>query len=363
MRIKVAIVGLGNCASALIQGIEYYRHSSGSHIGLMNYNVGGYTPEDIEIVAAFDVDKRKVGLDIAEAIFMPPNCTKKLVDTLPLTGVAVSMGKIFDGIAPHMSDYEDKQTFLPSSAPEANQAEVVAILKQSGAQILVNYLPVGSSQATYFYTECALAAGLAMINNIPVFIASDPVWSKKFEEKKLPLIGDDIKSQIGATIVHRTLVNLFCKRGVNILRTYQLNTGGNTDFLNMLDRNRLASKKKSKTKSVQAMFTKELDKENIHIGPSDYVPWQGDNKVCFIRIEGEIFGEVPINLELRLSVEDSPNSAGVAIDMIRCAKIALDRNIHGVIHPPSMYFCKHPPIQSNDDDAYHQLNKFINMDN
>lgn len=363
MKIKIAIVGLGNCASSLIQGIEYYRRTPDQQIGLMNYDLGGYKPDDIQVVAAFDIDKRKVGLDIAQAIFMPPNCTKKLVDTVPLTGVTVSMGKILDGIAPHMQDYEEHQTFIPSLAEEPTKEQVVNILKQSGAQILVNYLPVGSREATYFYTECALEAGLGMVNNIPVFIASDPFWSKKFEDKKLPIIGDDIKSQIGATIIHRTLVNLFSQRGVNILKTYQLNTGGNTDFLNMLDRNRLASKKKSKTESVKAMLTKELHKDNIHIGPSDYVPWQGDNKVCFIRIEAEVFGAVPINLELRLSVEDSPNSAGVAIDTIRCAKLALDRKVSGVIHPASMYFCKHPPIQSNDDDAYHRLNEFINMGN
>ena len=359
--INIAIIGLGNCASSLIQGIEYYRQFPSNHnnVGLMNYEIGGYKPEDIKVVAAFDIDKRKVGLDISQAIFAPPNCTYKIGDKIPLSGVTVSMGNILDGVAPHMKDYDESQTFCPASKPQPSKDEVVQILKNSGADILVNYLPVGSSQAAYFYAECALDARLAMINNIPVFIASDPVWSKKFADKKLPIIGDDIKSQLGATIVHRCLADLFSKRGVKILKTYQLNTGGNTDFLNMLDRSRLASKKKSKTEAVQSVLATALEKDNIHIGPSDYVPWQKDNKICFLRMEAEIFGGVPIDLELRLSVQDSPNSAGVAIDMIRCAKLALERDLGGVIHPPSMYFCKHPPIQSTDDEAYNELQKFI----
>ena len=362
MSIKIAIVGLGNCASSLIQGIEYYRQNPNhNNIGLMNDDLGGYKPQDIEVVAAFDIDKRKVGLDVSEAIFMPPNCTFRLIESLPSTGVKVTMGNILDGVAPHMKDHEEDKTFLPSSSAQATKEEVVDILLKTKVDVLLNYLPVGSSEATYFYTECALEAGVAMINNIPVFIASDSIWAKKFEEKNLPIIGDDIKSQLGATILHRCLVDTFSKRGVKILKTYQLNTGGNTDFLNMLDRSRLASKKKSKTQAVQSVIKEPLEKDDIHIGPSDYVPWQKDNKICFIRIEAEIFAGVPIELECRLSVQDSPNSAGVAIDMIRCAKLALHRGLGGVIHPASMYFCKHPPVQSTDDEAYQALQAFIHQ--
>ena len=258
-----------------------------------------------------------------------------------------------------MADYNEDRTFLPSDLPEADQDAVVATLKASGAQILLNYLPVGSEMATRFYAECALEAGTAFINNIPVFIASDMEWAKKFALKKIPLIGDDIKSQLGATITHRVLTDLFKKRGVQLDRTYQLNTGGNTDFLNMLNRKRLSSKKKSKTEAVQSVTAERLVDENIHIGPSDYVPWQNDNKVCFIRMEGRMFGDVPIELELRLSVQDSPNSAGVAIDSIRCAKLALDQNIGGVLEAPSAYFCKHPPSQFSDDEAFRMTEAFI----
>jgi myo-inositol-1-phosphate synthase len=360
-KIKIAVVGIGNCASSLIQGIEYYRHKEdGEQIGLMHYDLGGYRPQDIEVVAAFDIDKRKVGKDLAEAIFSLPNCTTVFCNGVPPNGVKVHMGRIMDGFCEHMKDYDEKHTFLPANEPEPSKEDVVRVLKESRAEIFVNYLPVGSEEATRFYADCALEAGVGFINNIPVFIASDPTWAARFEERNLPLIGDDIKSQLGATIVHRVLTNLFMNRGVKLERTYQLNTGGNTDFLNMLDRSRLKSKKKSKTESVQSQLGEErLNKENIHIGPSDWVAWQKDNKVCFIRMEGKLFGEVPMNLELRLSVEDSPNSAGVAIDSIRCAKLALERGQGGVLEAPAAYFCKHPPRQYSDNEAYHMTEAFI----
>jgi len=359
-KIKIAIAGLGNCASSLVQGIYYYRDKSPQDaIGLMHWEIGGYTPADIEVVAAFDIDKRKVGQDVNSAIFSDPNCTKMFCDHLPASGVIVQMGRILDGIADHMKEYEDRYTFLPADLPEPSLEEVVAILKKSGAEILLNYMPVGSEKAARFYAECALQAGVALVNNIPVFIASDPEWARRFAEKNVPLIGDDIKSQLGATITHRVLTDLFSKRGVKMERTYQLNTGGNTDFLNMLNRHRLKSKKKSKTEAVQSVAARRLENENIHIGPSDYVPWQKDNKICFIRMEGKLFGNVPMNLELRLSVEDSPNSAGVAIDSLRCAKLALERGEGGVLEAPSAYFCKHPPRQFTDDEAYQMLENFI----
>ena len=359
-KIKIAIAGLGNCASSLVQGIHYYQDKGPDDaIGLMHWEIGGYTPADIEVVAAFDIDKRKVGQDVNSAIRSDPNCTQVFCDHLPTSGVTVQMGRILDGIADHMKEYEDRYTFLPADRPEPSLEEVVAILKKSGAEILLNYMPVGSEKAAFFYAECALQAGVAFVNNIPVFIASDPQWARRFAEKNLPLIGDDIKSQLGATITHRVLTDLFKKRGVKMERTYQLNTGGNTDFLNMLNRHRLRSKKKSKTEAVQSVTARRLKNENIHIGPSDYVPWQKDNKICFIRMEGKLFGDVPMNLELRLSVEDSPNSAGVAIDSLRCAKLALERSEGGVLEAPSAYFCKHPPRQFNDDEAYQMLENFI----
>ncbi len=362
-KIRIGIVGVGNCASSLIQGIHYYRDKDPEDaIGLMHWEIGGYRPYDIEVVAAFDIDKRKVGKDLKDAIFAPPNCTKIFCPDIPNQGVRVHMGKVLDGFSDHMKDYEDKYTFVLSEEEEPKKEDVVRILKESGVEILLNYLPVGSEEATRFYAECALQAGVAFINNIPVFIASTPMWAARFKEKNLPLIGDDIKSQIGATITHRILTDLFKKRGVKLERTYQLNTGGNTDFLNMLNRHRLASKKKSKTEAVQSVTAKRLESENIHIGPSDYVPWQKDNKICFIRMEGKIFGDVAIDLELRLSVEDSPNSAGVAIDAIRCAKLALERGQGGVLIGPSAYFCKHPPQQFTDDEAYRMVEEFINQE-
>jgi len=359
-KIRIAIVGVGNCASSLLQGIEYYKDkASDNHCGLMHWEIAGYRPFDIEAVVAFDIDERKVGLDLNEAIFAPPNCTKTICAELPPSGVKVQMGAILDGCSEHMRDYPPSQAFIPGSQAQPDQDQVIALLRDSGAQILLNYLPVGSEAATRFYAECALKAGLAFINNIPVFIVSDPEWAARFAEQNLPLVGDDIKAQLGATITHRILVDLFEKRGVKIERTYQLNTGGNTDFLNMLNRKRLVNKKSSKTEAVQSAMSRPLDSENIHVGPSDYVPWQKDNKVCFLRIEGKLFGDMPMNLELRLSVEDSPNSAGVAIDAIRCCKLALDRGIGGALLSPSAFFMKHPPQQFGDDLAYQMTKEFI----
>jgi len=362
-KIKIAVVGVGNCASSLVQGLYYYQDKSPQEaIGLINWEIGGYRPFDIEVVAAFDIDERKVGKDVNEAVFALPNNTVVFCGNLPKTGVKVSMGKILDGFSEHMKDYDDKFTFVPAKLPEPEIDDVVAILKKSGAEVLMNYLPVGSEEATKFYAECALQAGLGFVNCIPVFIASNPVWAARFKAKNLPIIGDDIKAQLGATITHRVLTDIFNKRGVKLDRTYQINTGGNTDFMNMLNRHRLSSKKISKTQAVQSVAGTPLDKENIHIGPSDYVPWQKDNKVCFLRMEGRMFGDVPLNIELRLSVEDSPNSAGVAIDSIRCCKLALERGVGGILYGPSAFFKKHPPKQYTDDEAYQMTQAFINGD-
>jgi myo-inositol-1-phosphate synthase len=317
--VRLAVVGVGNCCSSLLQGINHYKeYGRNETVGLMHWDLGGYKPQDIEVVAAFDIDRRKVGKDVAQAIFQAPNCTKVFSADVPLTGVRVRMGRVLDGCSEHMHDYDEGCTFVIADEREPEKEDVVAVLRETSADILVNYLPVGSERAARFYVECALEAGVALVNNIPVFIASDPEWVRRFEEKGLPLIGDDIKSQMGATIIHRTLVDLFKKRGVKLERTYQINTGGNTDFLNMLNRERLVSKKTSKTEAVQSMAAIRLKEQDIHVGPSDYVPWQKDNKVCFIRVEGRLFGGVPMNIELRLSVEDSPNSAGIVLDGVRC---------------------------------------------
>ena len=359
-KIRIAIAGVGNCASSLVQGIYYYRDKKPEDaIGLMHWDIGGFTPGDIEVVAAFDIDKRKVGIDVSDAIFSGSNCTRVFCPEVPKTGVQVHMGRILDGYSEHMKDYDDEYTFVLAAEPEPGKTEVTNILRETRTDILLNYMPVGSDDAARFYAECALDAGVAFINNIPVFIASNPEWARRFKEKNVPLIGDDIKSQLGATITHRILTDLFKKRGVKLERTYQLNTGGNTDFLNMLNRHRLVSKKKSKTEAVQAVAAHRIENRNIHIGPSDYVPWQKDNKVCFIRMEGKLFGDVSMDLELRLSVEDSPNSAGVAIDALRCAKLALDCGQGGVLEAPSAYFCKHPPRQYTDDEAYQMIENFI----
>lgn len=359
--IRIAIAGIGNCASALIQGIHYYtpERCREGVVGLMHREIGGYLPSDIEVVAAFDVDVRKVGTDVNRAIFSKPNCTKIFQSDIPDSGVIVRMGQVLDGISEHMADFADDRTFLRSDAKELTKEEIVAELKRSGAEILLNYMPVGSEQAARFYAECALEAGVGFINNMPVFIASDKSFADRFKARNLPIIGDDIKSQFGATITHRVLTDLFSKRGVKLQRTYQLNTGGNTDFLNMKNQQRLVSKKKSKTEAVQSVAHKRIEDDNIHVGPSDYVPWQNDNKVCFLRMEGLLFGDIPMDLELRLSVEDSPNSAGVVIDMIRCCKLALQSGVGGVLEGPSAYFCKHPPVQYTDDDGYQMVEAFI----
>ena len=360
--INIAIIGVGNCASSLVQGLSHYRAESNDHLGLMHWDLGGYRPSDIQLVAAWDIDRRKVGQDVAQAIFAKPNCTQIFCRDVPDEGVTVEMGRILDGYADHMADYPDDRTFLLAEEAQPSRSDIVNRLREAKVDVLLNYLPVGSQQATEFYAQCALEAGVAFVNNIPVFIASDPEWASRFESAGVPIIGDDIKAQLGATIVHRVLTDLFAKRGVKLDRTYQLNTGGNTDFLNMSNRTRLKSKKISKTEAVQSVAETRLEDENIHIGPSDYVAWQNDNKVCFLRMEGQLFGGVPMNVELRLSVEDSPNSAGVAIDMIRCAKLALDRGIGGPVHPAAAYFCKHPPQQMTDDRAHEALEAFINGD-
>lgn len=358
--INVAIVGVGNCASSLVQGIAHYQNGGANEqIGLMHWSLGGYRPSDMRIVAAWDVDERKVGRDVSEAIFAAPNCTAIFCRHVPAIGTIVRKGRRLDGIAEHMFSHAAERSFLLSKADEPDKAAVVGELVASGADVLMNYLPVGSQEATEFYADCAIEAGVAFVNCIPVFIASNPQWASRFEAANVPVIGDDIKAQLGATIVHRVLTDLFRKRGVRLDRTYQLNTGGNTDFLNMSNRTRLSSKKISKTEAVQSVAEHRLDDDNIHVGPSDYVPWQNDNKVCFLRMEGQLFGGVPMNLEMRLSVEDSPNSAGVAIDMIRCAKLAKDRGIGGAIGAASAWFCKHPPVQMTDDEACAAVEAYI----
>ena len=356
-KIKIAIIGVGNCASSLIQGIHYYKDKNPKDaIGLMNWDIDGYKPYDIEVVAAVDIDKRKVDKDVSEAIFAKPNCTTVFYKDTPKTGINVAMGKLLDGIGQHMKEFPEDQIFIAS---EEKEADIVDILTKSGAEIALNYLPVGSEEATRFYVNCCLEAKVAFINCVPVFIASSKEFAERFKQKNLPIIGDDIKAQLGATITHRTLAKLFADRGVKLDRTYQLNTGGNTDFLNMLAQERLKSKKISKTEAVQSVLNKPLEPENIHIGPSDYVSWQKDNKVCFLRMEGRVFGDVPMNLELRLSVEDSPNSAGCAIDAIRCCKVALDRRIGGILSSISAYTMKHPPQQFPDNKARDMVREFI----
>jgi len=361
-KIKIAIAGVGNCAASLIQGIEYYRsHANGGikeeeHLGLMNYDLGGFKPEDIEVVAAFDIDKRKVGERFDVALNAKPNCVLPLFTDIPKSKVKVEMGPVLDGFSEHMESYPADRTFVVADKKPVN---VEKVLKASGAEMMINYLPVGSQKAVEFYAEACLKTGVSLINCMPVFIVSNPRWAKRFEEKRIPCIGDDIKAQIGATITHRTLAKLFADRGVKIDRTYQLNTGGNTDFLNMLNRTRLESKKISKTEAVQSQLTTRIADDNIHIGPSDYVPWQNDNKVCYLRMEGRGFAGFPMNLEMRLSVEDSPNSAGCAIDAIRCCRLARDRKIGGPLISISSYTMKHPPKQIPDTEARDLVKKFI----
>ena len=355
--IKVAIAGVGNCASSLVQGVEYYRNRQGEALdGVMRQSIGGYSCGDVEFVAAFDIDRRKVGHPLEEAIFAKPNCTRIFQSALPVSNVIVQAGPVLDGIAPHMADYPDDTAFRSA---DIEPTDVAAALRTSGAEVLVCYMPVGSEQAVKHYAQACLDAHVAMINCVPVFLASDPDWAQKFWDAGIPIVGDDIKSQVGATIVHRALARLFADRGVSLDRTYQLNTGGNTDFLNMLERSRLNSKKISKTESVQSQLDERLDARDIHIGPSDYVAWQKDNKVCFIRMEGRGFGDSPMELELRLSVQDSPNSAGVVIDAVRCVKLALERGEAGPLEAPSAYYMKSPPRQIRDSIAREACNAFI----
>jgi len=359
-KIRVAIVGVGNCASSLIQGVAYYRsldeNDPDKSLGLMHYSLGGYRPGDIEFVAAFDIDQRKVDRPLKEAVAAPPNCTKVITNSLPDMPVTVMMGNILDGVSAHMKSFPAERRFIPA---RRKPCDVAKVLRQTESDILISYLPVGSEKATAYYAEACLNSGVSFINCVPVFIASHKSWARRFERKRIPIIGDDIKSQIGATIIHRALTRLFEDRGVRIDNTYQLNVGGNTDFLNMLNRSRVKSKKISKTEAVQSQMDSPLSADHIHIGPSDYVPWLNDNKICFLRMEGRGFGHIPVHLELRLSVEDSPNSAGVVIDALRCCKIARDRGVGGVLISPSAYFMKHPLIQFPDDKARAMVEAFI----
>jgi len=355
--IRLAIAGVGNCASALIQGLHHYRHASDAEIaGLMHPTVGGYGPTDMRVVAAFDVDRRKVARPLEDAVFAAPNCARAFEPELPPSGITVRMGPVLDGIADHMADYPEDQAFR---AAGAEPVDVAAELRASGAEMLICFLPVGAERAVRHYAQACLDAGVGLVNCQPVFIASDPAWAEAFRARGLPLVGDDIKSQLGATIAHRALARLFADRGVNLARTYQLNTGGNTDFLNMLEGERLHSKRRSKTESVQSQLDARLSDAAIHIGPSDHVAWQGDNKVAFIRMEGEGFGGAPVELEMRLSVQDSPNSAGVVIDAARCVKLALARGMAGPLKAVSAYHMKHPPEQMRDSEAREAVAAFI----
>jgi myo-inositol-1-phosphate synthase len=351
-KVRIAIVGVGNCASSLVQGLEYYRNvESGQDVpGLMHVDLGGYHVGDVEVVAAFDVDAKKVGRDVAEAILAEPNNTIRFADVPPL-GVTVSRGHTLDGLGEYY-----REVITESDEPGA---DVVQVLKDSRADVLVSYLPVGSEEAARFYARCAIEAGVALVNCLPVFIASDPTWARRFAQAGVPIVGDDIKSQVGATITHRLLAKLFEDRGAHLDRTYQLNFGGNMDFKNMLERSRLVSKKISKTQSVQSQLDVPLEKDAIHIGPSDHVPWLEDRKWAMIRLEGRNFGDVPISIEMKLEVWDSPNSAGVVIDAVRCAKLAKDRGIGGPLIEPSAYFMKSPPVQFSDEAAREMVESFI----
>ena len=351
-QVRVAIVGVGNCAASLVQGVEYYKDADpASRVpGLMHVQFGPYHVRDVQFVAAFDVDGKKVGRDLAEAIVASENNTISICD-VPPTGVVVQRGHTYDGLGEYYRETIEESTDEP--------VDVVKVLKETKADVLVSYLPVGSEEADRFYAQCALDAGVALVNALPVFIASDPVWAKKFTDAGLPIVGDDIKSQVGATITHRVLAKLFEDRGVELLRTYQLNFGGNMDFMNMLERKRLQSKKISKTQSVTSQIPHEMERASVHIGPSDYVPWLDDRKWAYVRLEGRAFGDVPLNLEYKLEVWDSPNSAGVIIDAVRAAKIALDRGIGGPLLSASSYFMKSPPQQYGDDVARDLVEKFV----
>ncbi|MFO8009585.1 MAG: inositol-3-phosphate synthase [Dehalococcoidia bacterium] len=351
-KINVAIIGVGNCASSFVQGVHYYRNASENDFvpGLMHVNLGGYHIRDINFVAAFDIDKNKVGKDISEAIYTRPNNTFKFCD-VPESGVKVERGMTHDGLGKYL-----KEIITKAPGPTA---DIVGILKERKVDVVVSYLPVGSEEATKWYVEQILAAGCGFINCIPAFIAKEKYWQKRFEEKGLPIIGDDIKSQVGATITHRVLTRLFRDRGVRVERSYQLNFGGNTDFYNMLERDRLESKKISKTTSVTSQLDYDMGEGNIHVGPSDHISWLDDRKWCYIRMEGRTFGDVPLNLECKLEVWDSPNSAGVVIDAVRCCKLALDRGVSGALVAPSAYFMKSPPVQYTDDQAHIITEEFI----
>jgi myo-inositol-1-phosphate synthase len=350
-KVRVAIIGVGNCASSFVQGLHRYAEAPMDELvpGLMHPELGGYHISDIEVVAAFDVDKDKVGKDVSEAIFSGQNNTIKFAD-VPHMGVKVERGMTHDGIGKYLSQVIEKS--------EGPTADIVGILKEREVDVVINYLPVGSEEATKWYVEQILTAKVGMVNCIPVFIAREPYWQKRFEDAGVPIIGDDIKSQVGATITHRVLTNLFRERGVKIERTYQLNFGGNTDFMNMLERERLESKKESKTNAVTSQLPYDLGAGNVHVGPSDYVPWLEDRKWCHIRIEGRTFGDVPLNLELKLEVWDSPNSAGVVVDAVRCVKLGLDRGLSGQLDGPSSYFMKSPAHQHADDVAYEMVEQF-----
>jgi myo-inositol-1-phosphate synthase len=354
-KVRVAIIGVGNCASSLVQGVQFYRGASGQDFvpGLMHVDLGGLLPGDIEFSAAFDVSAHKVGLDLSEAIGAEPNNTIRFAEVPPL-GVRVHRGMTHDGLGQYLKDV------VPKS--EDSTDDIVGILKDTRTDVVVSYLPVGSEMATKWYVEQVLEAGCAFVNCVPVFIASQPYWGQRFTQRRLPIVGDDIKSQVGATIVHRVLTDLFRKRGVRLDRTYQLNFGGNTDFLNMLERERLVSKKISKTQAVTSQLGHPMEEKDVHVGPSDYVPWLADRKFCHIRMEGTGFGNVPMQCEVKLEVWDSPNSAGVVIDAIRCAKLALDRGIGGPLNGPSAYFMKSPPIQFTDDEALELVEAFIRGD-
>ena len=347
--IRVAIVGIGNCASSLVQGVARYRETP-SASGLIQEYIGNYAVGDIEIVLGVDVDTRKVGRDVSEAIFAKPNNTAVFHPNIANMNAPVIMGKRLDGVAPHMAD-AGENGFVVDDAPEATQQTIVDSLRELGVDVLVNFLPVGSQKASEFYMTCALEAEVAVVNCIPVFIASDPMWEARFRQKGLPIVGDDIKAQMGATVVHRTLSQLFASRGVGVNHTYQLNTGGNTDFMNMLDRDRVTSKKASKTQAVQSALAERLADGDIVIGPSEYVPWQKDNKICFLRIEGEQFGGVPMHMEMRLSVEDSPNAAACVVDAIRYCRVARERGEAGALTAPSAFYCKHPLQQMPEEQA------------
>ena len=354
--IQLAIAGVGNCASSLVQGLSYYSDAHRPVRGLMHEVLGGYSIADIDVVAAFDVDRRKVGQPVSKAIFALPNNTTIFQSEIKGAQCLVQMGPVLDGIPAHMADYPESQAFRAADLPPV---DVARVLKESGAQVLVCYLPVGSERAVRHYAEACLEAGVAMVNCVPVFIASHVEWADRFRRRGIPIVGDDIKSQVGATIIHRNLIRLMGDRGVSPERTYQLNTGGNTDFLNMLEKDRLKSKRISKTESVQSQLDTPMAPENIHIGPSDFVAWQKDNKVAFLRVEWRGFGDVPMNLEMRLSVEDSPNSAGVVVDAVRLAKLALDRGVGGPVEEASAYLMKHPPRQMRDEDARTAIEQFI----